>query len=84
MGAPDKIPASLVSIQLPAVAPGKEVVNDPSTWVCATNMGDLGEVPGSWLQSGQVLAFVAIQGVNQRMKSLIMYLPVLATLIFNK
>lgn len=43
-----------------------------------TNVGDLGEIPGSWLQPAPTLAVVTIWGVNHCMRSLSLFV----TLIF--
>lgn len=47
-------------IQLPANVPRKAVKDGSSTWVLATLVGDLGEVPGSWFQPGPNPAIVTI------------------------
>lgn len=51
-----QVPATLLLIQLPTNVSGRVVNNGPSTWVLATHVGNLIEVPGFWFQLRLALA----------------------------
>lgn len=48
--------------------PEKTTEDNPSTWTLATHTGNPDGVSAAWIQSGQDLAVLAMQGVNQTMK----------------
>lgn len=70
IGAPVAVPAVPLLIRPPDGGLGEAVEDGSSVCTPVTHVGDLDEIPGSWLLSGPALAIVTICGVNQHMESL--------------
>lgn len=64
----------------PANIPGKPAEGDPNAWAPANHGVDPGGTRGFWLQSGPILATVAIWGVKQQTEDLSFSLSLLPTL----
>lgn len=64
------VPSTLLPRQLSASVPRKAKEDGPRHWTCATYVGDLNEVLGSWIWSDPLLVVVNIWGVNQLMEDI--------------